>query len=81
MTNRNLYYDIALKMGGGREGGERLASDLFQKAGITGIKYPSGTLSGISDSPYYNYVIFDPKRITIDKINDIPLNNYLMGGQ
>lgn len=54
--------------------GEEKASNFLSKVGITGIKYPSGTLSGIKDSPYYNYVIFDPKRISIDKINDVPVS-------
>lgn len=37
-------------------------------AGFTGIKYPTGTLSGVKDSPYHNYVIFDPNRITIEGV-------------
>jgi hypothetical protein len=42
-------------------------SKLLKRAGIDGIKYPSGTLSGIGNSAYSNYVIFDPKDIIIKR--------------
>ena len=39
----------------------------LRKVGYTGIEYPSGTLSGIKDSPHKNYVVFDDADITIEK--------------
>lgn len=46
----------------------RDVSDIFRNLGVSGVKYPSGSLSGIKDSPRSNYVVFDPKEITIDKL-------------
>jgi len=45
----------------------KLASEFLKRAGIDGIEYPSGTLSGIKDSPHKNYVVFDDADITIEK--------------
>lgn len=54
--------------------GSKDASDYLASLGITGIKYPTGTLSGIKGSDKYNYVVFDPKNITIEKINGRGIN-------
>lgn len=77
-TGKDLYnqaisraQDAGLTLG---KNEREIASKMLNKAGITGIKYPSGTLSGIKGSPHYNYVVFNPEDITIDKINDIPIN-------
>lgn len=40
-------------------GGQKEASQFLLKAGIAGIKYKSGSLSGVEDSDFYNYVLFD----------------------
>jgi len=48
--------------------GSKEVSDFLSNLGITGIKYQSGTLSGIKNSPYYNYVIFNPEDITIEAV-------------
>jgi len=48
--------------------GDKWASWSLKETGITGIKYPSGSLSGIEDSPYSNYVIFNPEDITIEAV-------------
>jgi hypothetical protein len=46
---------------------EKKASEFLQRAGISGIKYPSGTLSGMK-SDKYNYVVFDPEDIFIESV-------------
>ena len=43
------------------------ASQYLKSLGIDGIEFPSGTLSGIKDSPHKNYVVFDDADITIEK--------------
>lgn len=49
-------------------GSQKAASDFLLKAGIDGIDYPAGTLSGVK-SDARNYVVFDPRAITINKVN------------
>jgi hypothetical protein len=56
-------------------GGEKQASDFLLRAGIDGIKYPAGSLSGVN-SDAFNYVVFDPSAVTIDKVNDKPIETY-----
>jgi hypothetical protein len=46
---------------------DKLASEFLLKAGIDGIEYPAGSLSNIKDSTARNYVVFDPKAVTIEK--------------
>jgi hypothetical protein len=48
-------------------GSDREASRFLLDAGIDGIRYPSGTLSGIKKSDKYNYVVFDDRAITVDE--------------
>lgn len=43
------------------------ASKFLSKYGIDGIRYPSGTLTGIKDSDINNYVVFDEKNIDIEE--------------
>lgn len=64
-TGANLYNEFSNVLGS-----DILASSFLNRAGFTGIKYPSGMLSGIKDSPYSNYVIFDPNRITIEGVRN-----------
>lgn len=47
-------------------GSDKEASLFLLRAGIDGIKYKSGTLSGMSDKEGYNYVIFDGDDVTIE---------------
>jgi hypothetical protein len=47
-------------------GSDKLASEALLKAGIDGIDYPAGTLSGVKSSAR-NYVVFDPNVVTIEK--------------
>lgn len=45
----------------------KLTSEFLKRAGIDGIEYPVGSLSGPKGSPHRNYVIFDDKDIKINK--------------
>jgi len=54
-------------------GSDKEASLFLLRCGIDGIKYPSNTIAG-GESKGYNYVVFDPNAITIEKRNEIPLN-------
>ena len=47
--------------------GQRDASMLLLKAGISGNRYPTGTRSGMRGKGTYNYVVFDPNIITIER--------------
>ena len=44
------------------------ATQRLLEAGISGNKYPAGTISGGAKEGTYNYVMFDPKDITIDEV-------------
>jgi len=57
-----VYKQISRQLGGDKE-----ASKFLKEAGIDGIKYPAGTLSGGNKTNAFNYVVFDPKDITIDE--------------
>jgi len=61
-TSDSIYKDISNALGSDRE-----ASLFLLRAGIDGIRYPSGTLSGIKDSDKYNYVVFDESAVTIEE--------------
>ncbi len=51
------------------ENQRRKETSLFLlEAGIDGIKFPSGTLSGVKDSPHFNYVVFDENAVTIEDV-------------
>ena len=52
------------------KGEEKEASLFLLRAGIDGIKYPSGSLSGVKDSKSFNYVVFDENAITIEEAVD-----------
>jgi len=56
-----LYSHLAKELGSDKE-----ASLFLLRAGIDGIKYKSGTLSGMEDKEGYNYVIFDDDDVTIE---------------
>lgn len=48
-------------------GGDKQASEFLLKAGVDGIVFKSGTLSGIDDSDFNNYVVFDQDDIMVKK--------------
>jgi hypothetical protein len=48
--------------------GEQQASAILQRTGFSGIKYPTGSLSGMKSSTKYNYVVFNPEDITIEAV-------------
>jgi len=54
-------------------GGKKEASLFLQRAGIDGIRYPAGSLSGIKDTGAKNYVVFDEN--AVDIVKDKILNN------
>jgi len=58
---KELYDLLENKLGSDKE-----ASLFLLRAGIDGIKYPAGTLSGVK-SDAYNYVVFDENAVTIDE--------------
>jgi hypothetical protein len=59
--NSNLYTELSAFLGGDKE-----TSLLLLRAGIDGIKYKAGTLSGMEDEEGYNYVIFNADDVTIE---------------
>jgi hypothetical protein len=61
ITGEEMYVWLSKQLGSDKE-----ASLFLLRAGIDGIKYKSGTLSGMSDKEGYNYVIFDSNDITIE---------------
>ena len=61
ITGEEMYGWLSKQLGGDKE-----ASLFLLRAGIDGIKYKSGTLSGMKDKEGYNYVIFDADDITIE---------------
>ncbi|MCE5293201.1 MAG: hypothetical protein LLF94_01130 [Chlamydiales bacterium] len=62
-TGREVYGNLVDALGSKEE-----ASKFLKGAGIDGIEYPSGTLSGIKGSTHKNYVIFSDKDIKINKV-------------
>lgn len=61
-TGAALYDSIAEAFGGQKE-----ASAFLKRAGIDGIRYPAGSLSGGGEGT--NYVVFDDSAIRIDEVN------------
>ena len=59
--NNNLYTELSAFLGGDKE-----ASLFLLRAGIDGIKYKAGTLSGFEGQEGYNYVIFNGNDVTIE---------------
>jgi len=78
-SGREVYEGLAPKEGIARQGNlglrEKLnkkeASKFLKRAGIDGIRYPTETLSGKAKHgrDEFNYVIFDPKDVTIESID------------
>lgn len=64
------YIAEALNRKAGSEifrGSDKMASEFLKGAGIDGIKYPAGSLSGMK-SDKFNYVVFDPEDIAIEGV-------------
>jgi len=50
------------------EKANKKASLFLLRAGIDGVKFPSGTLSGVEDSPHFNYTVFDENAVDIEAV-------------
>jgi hypothetical protein len=61
VRGHSLYNHLSNELGSDKE-----ASLFLLRAGIDGIKYKSGFLSGMADKEGYNYVIFDADDATIE---------------
>ena len=59
---QNIYEELADKLGSEQE-----ASKFLSRAGIDGIRYPSGSLSGVKNSKHNNYVVFDENSVLIEE--------------
>jgi len=46
---------------------DKEASMFLLRAGIDGIRYPAGSLSGMEDKGAKNYVVFDPNVVTVEE--------------
>jgi 8-oxo-dGTP pyrophosphatase MutT (NUDIX family) len=67
-----IYTDLSRIISGvshlnSRDSG-KMCSNFLLRAGIDGIKYKAGTLSGFEGQEGYNYVIFDANDVTIEDI-------------
>ena len=58
----SFYKTLSLGLDGDKE-----ASAFLRVAGVDGIQYPAGSLSGMKGKGK-NYVVFDDKAITIEKV-------------
>lgn len=67
-TGQQLYNQLEMAWGEGIRENPKWASQFMQEAGISGIKYPTGSLSGMKGTGKYNYVVFNPEDITIESI-------------
>jgi len=64
-TGESIYEVLKYYMS--KEQTDKEASLFLLRAGIDGIRYPAGSLSGMKDTGAKNYVVFDPEAITIDE--------------
>jgi hypothetical protein len=62
VTGESIYKTVSDILGS-----DKAASQMLLKSGVDGIKYPAGTISGFKKSKATNYVVFDPKAVTIEK--------------
>jgi len=56
-------------------GSQKQASLFLLRAGIDGIRYPAGSLSGMKDRGKKNYVVFDENAITIEEHKRYQIQN------
>lgn len=66
-TGENVYRILR------EQHGAESASKLLHKAGIKGIDYPAGSLSGVKGSKARNYVVFSDEGISIEDIKKLML--------
>jgi hypothetical protein len=61
-SGRETYKALSMTLGSDKE-----ASLFLNRAGIDGIRYPAGSLSGV-ESKAKNYVVFDENAVTIEEL-------------
>lgn len=66
-----LYSELVSDLGGQKE-----ASKLLSDAGLTGIKYPAGTIMGGAEKGDTNYVIFKPEDMNIASHTKFSIRTY-----
>ncbi len=71
-TSADLYKYLSDRLGSDKE-----ASLFLNRAGISGIRYPAGSLSGMKDTGAKNYVVFDESAIDIESVNERPIQDIL----
>lgn len=69
LTGNEFYSQLS-----GLLGGPRNASMFLLKSGIDGIKYPTDTNTTRDESRGFNYVVFDPNSVSIEKKEDIDVD-------
>jgi hypothetical protein len=62
-TGAALYRNLSQQLGS-----DKAASEFLLRAGIDGIDYPAGSISGVANSKARNYVVFDPAAVTIESV-------------
>jgi hypothetical protein len=72
-NGEDIYKEISRIMGS-----DKAASDILLYGGVDGIDYPAGSLSMFGGGGFTknqrNYVVFDPKAVTIESVNGSPIN-------
>lgn len=68
LTGGEFYSQLSGLIGNSKE-----ASMFLLKSGIDGIKYPTDTNTSRDTSRGFNYVVFDPNTVTIEKKDDVDI--------
>jgi hypothetical protein len=79
-SGERLYKDLAFsfKMQGSKNP-EMDASKWLASQGVPGIKYENLQMIKGQGRDTHNYVVFEPEKIKVEKINDDPLEQFLQG--
>jgi hypothetical protein len=79
-SGERLYKDLAFsfKMQGSKNP-EMDASKWLASQGVSGIKYENLQMIKGQGRDTHNYVVFEPEKIKVEKINDDPLEQFLQG--
>lgn len=71
-TGEKIYSIISDVFGEGVRSNDKETSLFLLKAGIDGIKYPAGSISGAQNEGF-NYVVFDENAVTIEEVQSFRL--------